>query len=325
VSVILPCYNEQSEIESAIVGLEKQTFGDREIIVVDDGSTDSTMNIASHVVNQNNYRDIRLVSAGRVGVSHARNVGASESRGAIVFFAECDCIYSPDYIEKAVGELERTPAAAAVCLTGAPMITHSTIATECISIENRVQHRLLEEGKIKPFYAWVFRRDAFSKIGGYDEGLSQAEDKDIFKRLTGAGYQVAWIAGEHWWHKRDQSIRDVAVRRFRRAQNRMQYLLKHRLVPDLIKVLAPIWLLVLGVLLLPFIPLAGGLAIASVFIGWALVSIRFAWRAWGVAPKRQYLIAYPVLVMVRSFSESVGSTIGLGRYVVARPSQRSPN
>lgn len=323
VSVILPCYNEKAEIESAIVGLERQTYGDREIIVVDDGSTDSTVEVATRVIKQNAYRDIRLVPSGHVGVSHARNVGASESRGEIVFFAECDCIYAPDYIEKAVGELERTPAAAAVCLTGSPLITHSTIATECLRIENKVQHKLLEEGKMNPFYAWVFRRDAFSKIGGYDEGLSQAEDKDIFKRLIAGGYQVAWVSGEHWWHKRDQSLMDVAERRLMRAQQRVNYLLKHKLFPDLIKALAPVWLLVFGLLLLPMFPLLGGLVIAFVFVAWAVVSLRFASRAWGVAPERKYLIGYPLLVIVRSFSESVGSTIGLARYVLTRPGPKN--
>ena len=242
----------------------KQTYLNREIIIVDDGSTDGTFNNARVAVDGKS--GVRIIRANHGGPSYARNLGVKESTGEIVFFGECDCVYDSDYVEKAVQALSRNQKAGAVCLTGAPLKLKSTLATDCIELENVLQHKLLESGKIKPFYAWVYWRDVFNKVGGYDEKLFQAEDRDLFGRVVKAGYEIAWIPGIHWRHKRVETLAELAGKWFRRGRTRVLFSLKNRLFLDLCKSLAPFWALVVGILVLFISPVFGVAIILLVFV-----------------------------------------------------------
>jgi glycosyltransferase involved in cell wall biosynthesis len=316
VSIVLPCYNESEDIRSAIENLEEQSFLDREIIVVDDGSADNSQQIAKETIEKGGFSDARVVTVEHRGLTAARNVGIRESRSGVIFFAECDCTYDPDYVKKAMLALESDPGAAAVCLTGAPNKVRSTIATECIVIENKVQHKLLEQGKLKPFYAWVFKKDALISLGGFDESLFQGEDKDMFRRFTKAGYQVAWVRGIHWWHRRDLTLLDIARKSARRGQSRVLFLMKHSLVADMLKGIAPLWALILGLALLPFQVYVGLVLIFLVLLAFLVRSIEISVTAWDVVPKRRWLLAYPLFILVRNLSAAFGYSIGLVRILI---------
>jgi len=315
---VVPCYNESKDIRSVIENLEEQSFLDREIIVVDDGSADGSQQIAAETIERGGFSDARVIGVGHRGLTAARNVGIKESRSDVIFFAECDCTYDPDYVKKAMLALQTNPGASAVCLTGAPNKVRSTIATECIVIENKVQHKLLEQGKLKPFYAWVFKKDALTSLGGFDERLFQGEDKDMFRRLTKAGYNVAWVPGVHWWHRRDLTLLDIATKSARRGQTRVLYLIKHSLFIDTLKGIAPLWTFVLGLVLLPFQAVVGLILILAVFLAFLARSVRIIATAWDVAPKRRWFIVYPLFIVVRNFSAAIGYSIGLARVLVRR-------
>jgi len=310
VSMVLPVYNDQNDIGDAIQSLEEQTFEDREILVVDDGSTDSTVTRVSNLIEAGKLKDIRLVPIKHSGLTHVRNVGISEAKGEIVFFAESDCLYDREYVSKAVVALDAQPTAGAVCLTGAPAMVRSTVATECIKIENELQHKRLRQGKIRPFYAWVFRKDVLMKLGGFDEHLFQGEDKDIFKRLEAAGYPVAWVPGVHWWHKRGQTLGDMASKYVKRGESRILYVIKHRLGVDLVKTLTPFWTTVIGLLLVPFAPSLGAALIVVVLLVFLIRSSMVVIEAWDVVDKKRYFVAYPFYLVVRNFATCIGYTAG---------------
>lgn len=245
------------------------------------------------------------------GASHARNAGVERARGQIVFFAESDCVYDEAYLQNAVKSLEVEPKAGAVCLTGAPLITRSTLATECIDIENKVQHRLLDQGKIKPFYAWVYRRDVLLALGGFDEKLFQGEDKDLFRRLEKAHYAVAWVPGVNWRHRRDQTTPQLAKKWFARGRTRVLYAIKHRRILDILKTLAPFWFTVLGVILLIRSPLLGVIVILLVALVFVVNTLRIMRIAWPVVERKRNFLGYPIFVMTRNFSMAMGYSIAL--------------
>lgn len=316
VAIILPAYNEENEIESAINELANQTYANKAIIVVDDGSTDKTYDKA--LVEAERKDGIRVIRANHGGPSYARNLGVRESTGEIVFFGECDCVYDADYVEKAVEALERNPKAGAVCLTGAPLKLKSTLATDCIEVENILQHKLLESGKIKPFYAWVYWRDVFSKVGGYDEKLFQAEDKDLFSRVVKAGYDIAWVPGIHWRHKRVESLSELSVKWFKRGRTRVLFSLKNRLASDLAKALVPFWALVMGIVLLfisAFIGISVILLVAALFL---IQSARVARMIWHDAKKKRVFISYPIFLVTRNFSTAIGYTFGIFKILIRK-------
>jgi glycosyltransferase involved in cell wall biosynthesis len=309
VSIVLPVYNSSRELATTLAELDAQSYVGREIILVDDGSTDDTGSIAASLAVGRD--DIVLVRTEHRGASHARNEGVKRARGEIVFFAESDCVYDPTYLQKAVVALDSQPKAGAVCLTGAPLIMRSTLATQCIDIENKVQHSLLDQGKIKPFYAWVYRRDVLISLGGFDERLFQGEDKDLFRRLERAHYEVAWVPGVNWRHRRDQTTYQLARKWFTRGRSRILYSLKHRKAFDIVKTMAPFWTIVLGLLLLVRFPIFGALVIVLVALLFVAQTLRIMRVSWPYVKRKSVFIGYPIFVMTRNFSMAMGYSVAL--------------
>lgn len=97
ISVIVPIYNGEKTIERCINSILNQTFKDLEIILVDDGSTDNSLNICKEIVNKNNK--IRLFSQKNSGPSAARNLGIEKSNGKYIMFCDCDDTVSIDWCQ----------------------------------------------------------------------------------------------------------------------------------------------------------------------------------------------------------------------------------
>lgn len=91
ISIILPVYNSEKTIKRCLDSILKQTYSNLEIIIVNDGSTDNTLDI---ICNMQEDSRIRIVSIENKGVSHARNVGLDKATGDLVTFVDSD-----DYIE----------------------------------------------------------------------------------------------------------------------------------------------------------------------------------------------------------------------------------
>lgn len=307
VSAILPVYNNIKEALVAVGELEKQSYENMEIIVVDDGSTDGTFELLKKHSSPRKFSVYRIEHC---GPSRARNFGASKAEGDILFFAEADCLYSPSYVKDAVGKIV-SENSDAVCLTGAPLKVRSTIATECIEIENKVQHILLSTGRINPFYAWVFRKETFLSLGGFDESLFQGEDKDLFSRLVSSGYKVSLITGVNWWHIRDQTLTEMSRKWMNRGMSRISFVLKNRLFIDMARKLAPVSLLFTGIILIPLnfgFGISLLVALFLIFIAKSVLVMRISWNS--VCNKKAY-IYYPVFVAVRNISSGLGYAAGI--------------
>jgi glycosyltransferase involved in cell wall biosynthesis len=309
VSIVLPVFNSANELASALSELDGQSYRDREIILVDDGSTDDTKTVATRLSTGRN--DVVVVRTDHRGASHARNVGVERARGQIIFFAESDCVYDQSYLQRAVDALDSQPTAGAVCLTGAPLITRATLATQCIDIENKVQHSLLNQGKIKPFYAWVYRREVLTELGGFDDRLFQGEDKDLFRRLEKAHYEVAWVPGVNWRHRRDQTTLELARKWFTRGRSRVLYSIKHRRVFDMIKTMAPFWTMVGGFVLSIWSPVYGALVLLTVVALFVAHTVRTMRVSWPLVQSKRVFLGYPIFVMARNFSMAMGYSLAL--------------
>lgn len=319
--MILPVYNEEERVFSAIKEIEKQNYQNKELLIVDDGSTDNTVNIASEAIKQ--FPDAHVVRSKHGGPSHARNVGIKESTGDVLFFGECDCLYDSEYVEKAINALRTNHSSGAVCLTGAPFILKHTLGTACLDVENKVQHRLLKEGALKPFYAWVYTKDALEKIGGFDENLFQAEDKDLFQRVVEGGYQVSLVAGINWWHKRDETIRQLATEWFRRGRTRILYIAKHGQKTELGKSLAPLYLCVGGLCLTFFSFYLGLTAVVLSISIPAIYSLRAVSLSWPLVSSKSVYLWYPLFALIRNFALAMGYSYG-GLRMLLRKLQGKP-
>lgn len=94
ISIIIPIYNSEEYIEKTILSVINQTYQNLEIILVNDGSTDNTLNIISK------YKDprIRLITTTHKNVSHARNIGLKYAKGEYISFIDSDDLINKDYI-----------------------------------------------------------------------------------------------------------------------------------------------------------------------------------------------------------------------------------
>jgi CDP-glycerol glycerophosphotransferase len=106
VSVVVPVFDVERYLEECLDSIAHQSFGDLEVIMVDDGSTDDSASIARRYAERD--RRFRLVSQPNGGLSKARNTGADLARGEFLCFVDSDDKLAPDFCELLLGALDRT-------------------------------------------------------------------------------------------------------------------------------------------------------------------------------------------------------------------------
>jgi len=309
VSIIVPVHNEEDTIEVCLRTLTKQTYPIKEIIVVNDGSTDKTVDILSEMVRE--QPELRVISIEHGGITKARNTGIKSAKWDVLFFGEGDAIYQLDYLRKGMELLETNSRMGGVCLTGAPWVVKPSIITECINVENKIQRKLLASGVMQAFYAWIFRREAIEAAGRFDECLYQGEDKDLFLRVKREGYSIGLITGINWHHRRNQTLWDFTKRNYFGAKTRILYLLKHSKMLELIRNVGLLWLVILVSPLVLYFPLFIYLllfALSLPIVKKLVFVVRFGRD---VAVKKRYLFIIPLFSLLRYMGSAVGYTHGL--------------
>lgn len=103
ISVVIPAHNAERYIDEALASVRSQTFSDYEILVIDDGSTDRTSEIAS------SYDGVILLTQSNRGAAAARNTGIRAARGKYVAFLDADDMWLPSKLEKQAAQLLENP------------------------------------------------------------------------------------------------------------------------------------------------------------------------------------------------------------------------
>lgn len=308
-SIVVPVYNDEDTIEISLRTLIKQTYFAKEIIVIDDGSTDETPKVLSRMAEM---YPIRVFYREHKGITASRNNGFKLAEGEIVFFAEADAIYDKDYLKKAVEVLSSSSELGGVCLTGAPWITKSTFVTRCIDVENRIQRKLLREGKMAPFYSWVFTKKALEKVGGFDERLFQGEDKDVFRRIKKEGYSIGLVTGINWRHKRDQRLWEFLKRSYGGAKTRIIFLMKHHKIREFVRAVGLLWfIVVLGFFGVAWSHVFYYIAVLSICVALIYKIISVSRLGWGCVKDKKIFFFLPFFSLLRYLSNAIGYTHSL--------------
>ena len=113
ISIIVTAYNIEEYIERGVESVRNQTYGNLDIIVVDDGSTDSTGTVCDRLAAKD--ARIRVIHKEHGGPSEARNVGIADAKGAYIGFVDGDDWIDPDMYEKMFGALKEQKAEVAIC------------------------------------------------------------------------------------------------------------------------------------------------------------------------------------------------------------------
>lgn len=177
VSVIIPCYNHAHFLGEAIASVINQTYPHIEIIVVDDGSTDHSAQVAAACPS------VRFVRQGNLGLSRARNVGLSYSNGIYVVFLDADDCLFPDAIDIGVRALASRNDCA-LTFGRFALIGISQGTQELSRDQNYDYKKLLQCNFIGNPGSVLYRRWVFTEIGEFDEANSPAADYDLYLRVA---------------------------------------------------------------------------------------------------------------------------------------------
>lgn len=176
-SVIMPVYNGQRYLEDAINSVLSQTFKDYELLIIDDGSTDSSLKIIQSI---NDTRIRFLKNEKNQGIAYTRNVGLKESIGEFLAWMDCDDLIEPNRFEFQINYLRNNPAVG-VCGTalkrfgeGKPRVSREYSESEVIKAA------LLFRPAIRPATAMCRMKMVREANLSYDTRLAVAEDYDFF-------------------------------------------------------------------------------------------------------------------------------------------------
>lgn len=178
VSVIVTTKNEEKYIESCLKSIRSQTFKNFELIVSDAESNDSTVKIARK------YADKVIVK--KTNVAAGRNFGATTSRGEILVFVDADTVLLSDTLEKIVGAFKKKNVIGASC-PALPLSTEEKYIWFYLFYNRFAKFSIrLKKPSIAGFFC-AYRKDAFDKIGGFDENVGVLEDFHLSIRISKLG------------------------------------------------------------------------------------------------------------------------------------------
>ncbi len=198
VAVVVPAYNEADAIGACLDTLAAQTLR-HETVVVDDGSTDATVEIAER-------RDVQVLRQAHRGPALARNLGAASTTAPILAFLDADMTFAPDFLEKLV----------------APIVDGSAVGTftrdELVAnVENRwarytnlftglpADRRMPADHADESRVFRAIRRDAFERVGGYED-RGPGEDVTLYEKL---GVPATRADGALCWHRNPDRLSEV--------------------------------------------------------------------------------------------------------------------
>lgn len=199
VSVIVPTYNEEECIGECLRTLLGQTHTDYEVIVVDDGSTDGTIDIAESF-------GVRIIRQNHRGPGIARNVGAEQASGEILCFLDADMSFDPDFLENLVKPIENGQAIGASS-KDEMVANHDNVWAKCWTINAGLplgrRHALDMPAEDDVFRA--IDRSAFMSVGGYDD-IGCSQDRTIGRKL---GKKALFAEGAVCYHRNPGSLKEV--------------------------------------------------------------------------------------------------------------------
>jgi poly-beta-1,6 N-acetyl-D-glucosamine synthase len=230
VTVIVPAYNEEAVIVSALRSLLELDYPSYEVIVVDDGSTDGTAARAATLAGDFGRATIRVVTRANGGKASALNAGIALARHDYILCMDADSRLSRDALRVAMRHFV-DPRVGAVA-GNVKVVNRGTMWTalqaleyiEGLNMARRAQG-FLRVVNIVPGPIGLFRREALVGVGGYDTDTF-AEDADLTLKILTARWHVTYEDRAIAWTEAPERLRDLIKQRYRWTRGILQALRK---------------------------------------------------------------------------------------------------
>jgi cellulose synthase/poly-beta-1,6-N-acetylglucosamine synthase-like glycosyltransferase/peptidoglycan/xylan/chitin deacetylase (PgdA/CDA1 family) len=230
VSVVIPAYNEENVIVTTVAGILNCTYKDLNVIVIDDGSQDKTVEILSASYGKDPR--VEIISIPNGGKANALNVALTKAKGEIIVALDADTQFNRDTIARLVRWFvdPEIGAVAGNAKVGnrINMITRWQ-ALEYVVAQNLERRALAALGTLTviPGAVGAWRRSILLELGGFPAD-TLAEDQDLTIAVQRAGYGVMFDSSAIAWTEAPATVSGLAKQRFRWAYGTLQCLWKYR-------------------------------------------------------------------------------------------------
>ena len=212
VSIIIPTLNSAGYLDALLRSIEQQSYSSIEVIVVDAGSTDNSIDIARR------YKAIVIEDPG--SRMAAKNLGARQARGEYLYFVDSDMELTPSVVAECVKACEEDGLDA---LTLPERSVGLSFWAKCRALEKTIN----DDDPFKSGCRFM-KKEVFFAVGGYDENIFFAEDFNLHWRIKTAGYREKLLRSAFVFHHEEERLLTMLKKQVKYSQDAPRYIAAHR-------------------------------------------------------------------------------------------------
>jgi glycosyltransferase involved in cell wall biosynthesis len=220
ISIVIPTYNREDFLEATVQSVLDQTYSNFEVVLVDDGSSDRTVLIGQHLADQHAQVVFHERDKAEKGASVCRNIGANKATGDYLLFLDSDDLLADFCLQQRAEQIQKQPDLEILIF---PMLLFQKEWNDMMILSNIPTEEDALDRYIKRDNVWlmsspVWKREAFLKMGGFDEKLLSYQDNELNVRALAKGLKYQYFSVEEGFkpdnYYRQQSSGTISETRF---------------------------------------------------------------------------------------------------------------
>ncbi|WP_339758629.1 glycosyltransferase family A protein [Algoriphagus aquimarinus] len=221
ISILIPCYNQANFLTSTVESALNSTYPHLEIIIINDGSTDNSKEIAEELTEK--HKNIYLLNQSNSGVAKARNAGIEFSNGKYILPLDGDDLISPEYIEKAIAILEKRQEVKVVYCEA---VKFDENGKRPWNLKPFSLNALARDNMI--FVSGIFRKADALAVGGFSDNMKMGrEDWEFWIKMLKNGGDVIKLPFVGFYYRIHQGSKRKKTGTSLKKRERIAYLNEH--------------------------------------------------------------------------------------------------